>query len=437
MEKKTSISKEGFITGFALFATFFGAGNLIFPPDIGFHVGDQWIIGSLGLLLTGIILPVLAVFAVSNTGGTPKYLMDHVSPWFYNLFYLLTTTLIGMGSTMPRVAATTHEMGISNIFPNVPIYVTVIAFFIVLYLLANDQNTIVDKVGKYLTPALLILLLIIIIKTFIVPIGTPQPHEGDNPFTYAMLTGYLTGDLTTGIITAFIFLSHFVRKGFNRQETQKGVSIAGIVAIIGLFIIYGGLTYLGAQATDLTTEAMGKAELLTFVVRESLGQLGLTLLGIAVALACLTTGIGISATVANFLAEFSNDKISYKKWMVVICIVGAVLGSTGVDQIVDYVTPIFMIVYPICIVLTFLGVLNKYVPNDGVYKGGILMAFIFSIGDALLSVGYSPDWLLNLTSYLPLSELGFTWLIPTIIGMIVGGIVGKDTGKIHEGEWVV
>lgn len=41
MDKRKSIGYEGIIAGFALFATFFGAGNLIFPPDIGLHTGNQ------------------------------------------------------------------------------------------------------------------------------------------------------------------------------------------------------------------------------------------------------------------------------------------------------------------------------------------------------------------------------------------------------------
>lgn len=430
-----NIPKEGVIAGFALFATFFGAGNLIFPPSIGFHVGNLWIPGSIGLLLTGIILPVMAIFAVSNTGGSPKFLMDHVSPWFYTAFYLLTCTSIGMGSTMPRVAATTHEIGVSSVAPGVPIWVTVIVFFILIYFFANDQNEIVDRVGKYLTPALLLLLIIIIVKSIIDPIGKPQDLGHEAPLTYAMLTGYLTGDLTTGIITASIFLMNFSRKGFTKKESQKGVAIACVVAIIGLFVIYGGLTYLGAQATELTNEEMGKAMLLNYIVEASLGKTGLVLLAIAVALACLTTGIGISAVAADFLADFTNNKITYRMWIIIICIIGAILGSTGVDQIVNYVTPLFMMVYPVCIVLTFLGIFNRWVPNDGLYKGGILMALIFSIGDAIASTGYQAPWLTSIMSKLPLSEAGFTWLVPTIIGMIVGGILYRGKGKVHEGEW--
>lgn len=432
MDKRKSIGYEGIIAGFALFATFFGAGNLIFPPDIGLHTGNQWVLGSLGLLATGIILPILSIIAISNTGNSSKTLMDHVSPWYYTVFYLLTTTLIGMGSTMPRVAATTHEIGISTVFPNVPIAVTVVIFFILIYIFTSDQHHIVDRVGKYLTPVLLLFLLAIILKTFISPIGTPQATGNDHPFTSSMLTGYLTGDLITGIITANIFLANFAYKGFNRKELKKGIFIASIVSVIGLFIIYGGLVYLGATGTDIVQGEVGKAELLVQLVRESLGTLGLTILAVAVSLACLTTGIGISATVAAFLADFTKDKISYKMWLIIICIVGTLLGVSGVDRLVDYVTPLFLVIYPMCIVMTFLGLINHILPNDGAYKGGVLMAFLFSLGDAILSTGIQSPFLAKINSLLPLSSIGFGWLVPTIIGMIAGLIIFRGTGKVEE-----
>ena len=122
--KKKSFWKDTVIVGLALFSTMFGAGNLIFPPQIGLFSGQEWFLGAMGLLLGGIVLPVMALWAVNNVGEGSEDLMGHVSPWCYNAFYLVSCTLIAMGSTLPKSAATTYEIGIQPLFPQVPNWAT-------------------------------------------------------------------------------------------------------------------------------------------------------------------------------------------------------------------------------------------------------------------------------------------------------------------------
>ena len=38
---RINVIKKGIVVGFALFSTFFGAGNLIFPPGIGINSGTE------------------------------------------------------------------------------------------------------------------------------------------------------------------------------------------------------------------------------------------------------------------------------------------------------------------------------------------------------------------------------------------------------------
>lgn len=169
------------------------------------------------------------------------------------------------------------------------------------------------------------------------------------------------------------------------------------------------------------------------MVGQTLGTVGKICMGIAVGLACLTTAIGIGSTGATVINEVSKGKISYRLWMAVACVVGAVFGSFGIQNIINYVTPIFLIMYPICIVFTILGLVDKWVPNDGVYKFGVTVAGVVSVGDAILSVAPDMTWLRSLMSFIPLFEQGFSWLIPTIIAMIVGGILyrGKPRYEYH------
>lgn len=429
--KQTHLIRDSVIVGLALFSTMFGAGNLIFPPQIGLFSGTQWVPGAIGLLLTGIILPVLALWAINNVGDGPEALMGHVHPKFYTVFYLISCTLIGIGSTMPRSAATAHEIGVMGLFPNAPIWLTVVIFFALVYFFACDKDSVIDKLGKYLTPILLLLLAIILIKGVATPVGVPVDTGIDNPFGQAMLTAYNTGDLTVGIIFAGIIIGDLRRRGYHGAERKKGGIIVGLVCILALFAVYGTLTYLGATVSGLYPQDTPQTAILSGLVNLVMGKVGLGCLGGAVALACLTTAVGIGTTIASFLTGLFKNKVPYRIWMLAICLVSALLGVTGVQSIISYVTPIFLVVYPLCIVMTVLGLLDRWVPNDGVYRGGVLMAGLVSLGDAILSIAPGFTGLKTVMGYIPLYSAGFSWVLPAILGMIVGGIIFRGRPKFQ------
>ncbi len=431
--KKKSMGLDSIVVGLALFSTMFGAGNLIFPPQIGLNTGTQWYLGAIGIVLTGVVLPVLAFWGANNVGEI-RAVMSYVHPKFYDWFYVIGCILVGMGSTLPRNGATTHEMGVLSIFPGVPSWVTMIVFFALVFFFGCDQGKVVDKLGKYLTPILLVLVAIVLIKGVFDPIGTPMETNPTSPLTSSMLTGYLTGDLTVGLMCANIFIGGIVAKGHSTPaERKKSGLMVGMVSIVALGLIYTALTYIGATGGAFYDMSTPQTTLLSGLVGQTLGTLGKVFMGIAVGLACLTTAIGIGSTGATVINEVSKGKISYKLWMAIACVVGAVFGSFGIQNIINYVTPIFLIMYPICIVFTVLSLVDQWIPNDGVYKFGIAVSGIVSIGDAVLSVAPNLTGLRNLMSFIPLFEQGFSWLIPTIIGMIVGGIVyrGKPRYKFQ------
>ena len=248
--KKNHITRDSIIVGLALFSTMFGAGNLIFPPQIGLADGTQWGWGALGIVLTGVILPVLAFWGVNNVGTDVKCLMGHVHPKFYDVFYLIGCILVGMGSTLPRNGATTHEMGVLSIFPNAPSWLTMIIFFALVFFFGCDKGKVVDKLGKYLTPLLLILLAIVLVKGVISPIGTPQDTGVSKPLPSAMLTGYLTGDLTVGLMCANIFIGGILDKGHtNPLERKRSGLIVGLTSTMLSNTIVPHLSDIGYAAT--------------------------------------------------------------------------------------------------------------------------------------------------------------------------------------------
>ena len=173
MDRKTI--KDSLITGFAVFAIFFGAGNLIFPAAVGLSAGDQWPAAMLAMILCGVVLPFLALVAVANTGSSWSDLCKPVGTWYDKGVFFVATVGMVILSNLPRTAATTHEVAIAPLFPSCPVWVTSVIFFALVLFFAFDENNIIDRIGKYITPLMLVFLIIIVGKGLITPLGTPEP----------------------------------------------------------------------------------------------------------------------------------------------------------------------------------------------------------------------------------------------------------------------
>ena len=426
--KKNHITRDSIIVGLALFSTMFGAGNLIFPPQIGLADGTLWGWGALGIVLTGVILPVLAFWGVNNVGTDVKCLMGHVHPKFYDVFYLIGCILVGMGSTLPRNGATTHEMGVMSIFPNAPSWLTMIIFFALVFFFGCDKGKVVDKLGKYLTPLLLILLAIVLVKGVISPIGTPQDTGVSKPLPSAMLTGYLTGDLTVGLMCANIFIGGILDKGHtNPLERKRSGLIVGLTSIVALGIIYIILTYIGACGGDYYDLSVPQTTLLSGLVGRVLGNFGKVCMGLAVSLACLTTAISQITAVADFYETATHGKLSYKVLVMIVPIVTTIVASFGLDTIVSLTSPWFSFFYPITLVMTILGIFEKKIPNDGAFKGAVYFTVIYAVLDLPHEYGFG--FLDPVLNHIPLYGLGFGWIVPAIVGFIVGLIAWKGKGR--------
>ena len=298
--------RDALVVGFAMFAIYFGAGNLIFPPFIGFETGTSWASGLIGLVMTGIALPILAVAAVANAGGTFKDLTRPITPWFHQVYNVLVMIGVGMLITIPRTAAVAYETGFSVILPMVgqgllkPI--VIIGFFALTYYFTNDRSKVIDKVGKVLTPVLLAILAGIVLLAMVNPLGTPVDTGLANPFYFAFTQAYQTGDVLTGLLCAVIFVEALRGKGYTEKASNvRMVLMSCVVAFAGLFMVYGGLEYLGATGNSLFPAGTDHTALLTGLVLRLSGNVGLTALAVAVALACLTTSVGLTAVVADFL----------------------------------------------------------------------------------------------------------------------------------------
>lgn len=412
-------TKDCLIVGFAAFAMFFGAGNLIFPAGIGAAAGVDWPIAMLATTLAAVAMPLLGLLAAAKTGNGYEGICAPVGRWFYNVTFAFCCIFIVTLANLPRTAATTHEMSIAPFFPQIPIQATVIVYFVITLFLALDKNNMVDRIGKYLTPLLLALMVIIIIKGFLTPLGSPVETGKANVFGNAFTELYMTGDLFSGLMFSSIIVSSIIAKGYQEERARNNVLIKAIViAGIAFFVIYNGLLVIGANASGVFGNGVDRTALLTGITQKLLGGVGGAALAVVVALACLSTASALVAVGADFFSTLLHNKVSYKMCVVIECVIGAGIGSMGVENIISFAGPVFLAVYPAGIVLTIVGLLGKWCPNRGAYKYSVIVALACGCCDSLTALGV--PGIGAITGMLPLAGAGFGWIVPSVVGFVAG-----------------
>lgn len=427
--KKISF-KEILIIGLALFAMFFGAGNLIFPPSIGLIAGEKWKAALLGFSLTGIGLPILGVLAVTVSGGSIQSLLNKVGPKFATFFSTLIIILIGPLLAIPRTGATAFELGIKPLFPSVHPILGSVIFFGLTLLLTIKSSDIIDVIGKFLTPILLTMISAIIIKGILTPIGMPVNTPIAKPFSIGFENGYQTMDLLAAVVFGSIIADDIKNKGIiSKKEQFKTVAQTGLIAGVGLSIVYGGLLYLGATGSSVFTQGMEKVSLTTNIINILMGSFGEIILSLCVYSACITTSIGLTATVGQFFNDLSNDKISYKTIVIISTLISIVISNIGVENIVTFADPILKIVYPIAIVLVIINVFDNLIENKKIYIGATIGTFCVSLIDGLSAMGVNTSVVGDFVQNLPLADSGLGWLFPAILGILLTHLISQIKEK--------
>jgi len=407
-------TKEIWIAGFALFSLFFGAGNLILPPTLGLKSGADWWIVVLGFFLTAIIVPILAIFAHAKLQGTLYDFGKKVSPVFSTVFCFLIYS-IAAAIPSPRTAAVTHEMAIQPFFDSPPI-LTSIVYFVLVFIFAVNRSKIISLIGKFLTPIIvLILLLIIAIATFTAT-GTIKPSTFKNPFIDGVLEGYQTFDAIAGVVVGAVIIISLNLRGHTSFDAKKElVTKAGIISGVGLLLIYGGLILSGSLFSSTFAEGASRTEVLSSLSTQTLGNLGTTFLSVLVALACFTTAVGIVTGTADYIKGIcNNSKIAYVVTAAIASIIGIIVGSYNVGFIIDVAVPALMFVYPITIVLILLNVVPDKYASTLVFRGVVIVTFIFSIPDFLGFI-IPRENLTGIKSVIPLAEHSLGWVIPALL----------------------
>lgn len=441
MKEKLNFSAH-LAVGFMLFALFFGAGNLIFPAQLGQYAGTNLWPAVIGFLITGVGLPLLGILAMGFSGSNNlQELASRVHPAYGVFFTALLYLTIGPFFAAPRTGTVAYEVGIAPFFGEevgqVGLFIFTLIFFLVAFLFAAFPARLVDNVGKILAPALVVLLVIMLVLAVLNPMGpieAPQEAYQSGAFTTGFLEGYNTMDALASLVFAIIVINALKKLGVRSEKAIfSEAAKSGIVAIFVLGLIYLGIAYLGATSTSVLGIFDNGGPVLSGAADYYFGTFGSILLAIVIILACLTTAIGlISANAEYFHTLF--PRFSYRQLVVFFSTITFIIANFGLANIINFSIPVLMFLYPLAIVLMLLTFLSPLYNHERfVYVATIGVTFLISIVDGLKTLsstlGVEFAWLTPIVNFydqfLPFYGEGLGWLIPALVVIVITGIIAK------------
>lgn len=432
--------KNILVTSLALFAMFFGAGNLIFPTMIGVNSGTSFYAAIFGFLCTGVALPALAMVASATSREGITSSSKRMGTQFGFLYTLIVFLSTGVLYAIPRVATVSYEMSVKQFFPHsydrVSLAVYTVVFFALVALTCLNAQKLTERIGAILTPALLILITILVIVGIFTL--SPVSHAPAEDFSSnALATGVLQGYFTMDAIAAFVFggviISSLQNYGFGEGKRLFGATVlTGFFAALILAVVYVGLAALGARVTDASV-ANG-AVALSGMSHTLFGRAGMAVFGGIVFLACLTTAAGlVSASSQYFCRLFPT--VSLPTMVMIHVFIAAALSNLGLDLILQVVAPINVFVYPITIIFTLVCILDIVIPGHmkWAYRAGAWTAALFAIVDSVRSVPGHETFADSIWTHLPLGDAGLGWIVPAVIMTAIGLGIDVASGRIRKG----
>ena len=397
--------KKLLLVGFTLFSMFFGAGNLIFPPFLGAQAGTALWLAFVGFAVSAIGLPIAGVAAVARAGGLPA-LAGRVHPRFAQVFAVLVYLSIGPCLAIPRTASTSFEMLTPLVGRSTPgQFIYSLVFFAAAYFVALKPEKLTQRLGCILRPA--------------APgYGTPAEAYAALPAAQGVLDGYQTMDALAALNFGAVIALNIQAVGITEEAAvRRGTIRAGFIAGGMLLVVYAMLTHIGGISGAAFPGSDTGASVLTALADSLFGRVGQVLLAVIFVIACFNTCVGLIASVGEYFHELL-PQLPYPAIAAFFALVSMLLANIGLADILSLSVPVLNAIYPIAIVLIVVEFLPGRFQRTSVWRLSILFTAIQSIPAAL---PFGP--LSALMNTLPLSSLGFGWLLPALIGIGAGLLI--------------
>lgn len=423
---------DGVIFGFALFAMFFGSGNVIFPPFLGLQCGPEWLGGIISYMISDICVAMLIFISIVRIDGNVNSITNRLGKVPGRLLIAVATICIGPLFCIPRAAATSFDMlvtPVTGLSGKVALAVFVVIFFVITYALCAKPNNVCDVIGKFLTPALIIFIAIMVVKGVVTPIAPyADSPMVENVIKNGVEAGYQSMECFGGLPLVPVLMAGILAKGYTKKEEQiKIMTPTVLVCLLCLFAASVGMAYLGATVSTLYDDGISQATLVINIANHLFGGAGGMILGVLASLACLTTAVGLVSGTAKYFSEL-YPRLSYGKLIVVICIMDVLISLMGLKNIIAFALPILTLLYPLMVLMIVMSLFTGKIKSDGTFIGAAVMTLLVSALSMLSSFEMAPAFV----QYIPFFKEGFGWVIPAIVGGIVGSFAGKSVVNKEE-----
>ncbi|KJS79691.1 MAG: branched-chain amino acid transporter [Pseudomonas sp. BICA1-14] len=424
--------------GFMTFALFLGAGNIIFPPSAGMASGEFIWQAALGFLLTGVGLPLLTVVALARVGGGMDRLTAPLGKVAGTVLAVAVYLAIGPLFATPRTAVVSFEMGIAPFSGNagMPLFIYTLVFFAAMLFLVLNPGQLVNRIGKFITPVLLAALLVLGGAAIFAPageVGAVSESYRASPLIKGFLEGYLTMDTLGALVFGIVIATAIRDRGVTEPTLVTRYSmIAGVIAAVGLSLVYLALFYLGATSQGIAAGAENGVQILTTYVQHTFGTPGSLLLAVVITLACLTTAVGLTTACGEFFSALLP--VSYRTVAVVFALFSLLVANQGLTQLISVSVPVLVGLYPLAIVLVALSLLDRFwVSPSRVFVPVMAVTLIFGVVDGLAAAGFT-DWVPALFTQLPLADQSMGWLVPVLVMLVFAVVTDRLLSRAEQAQ---
>ena len=438
MKKQLSFQESISIVSM-LFGMFFGAGNLIFPVHLGQIAGRNLWPAFFGFVITGVGLPMLGVASFGITGSNGLHeLAGKIGKKYAVFFTVLLYLTIGPFFAIPRCATTAFTVGLEPIFSSnkIALLIFSLLFFAVVMFFSLKPKGIMTWIGRLINPVFLAFYFVLIIVSLLNPSAAISSVEPDASYaTGAFANGFLEGYNTMDAIASLAFGIVVVNviRGLGVTESKditKNTIFTGIFACLAMGVIYLATCVMGAQSRGLFETSANGGIALAQLSGHYLGAFGEAFLAILVTLACLKTAIGLVTSLCEAFDGMFTKGEHYKAWAIGFCVFSFGVANFGLNTIITYAIPVLMFIYPLVITLILLSIFGGAFDHDPiVYRCVTVFTLIAAVFDFFNSLGVTAVANVG-KAILPFFSLGFGWLVPALIGLVLGLILrGVNKGK--------
>ncbi|ADP11755.1 Branched-chain amino acid transport system II carrier protein [Erwinia sp. Ejp617] len=432
-------SKDILALGFMTFALFVGAGNIIFPPMVGIQAGEHVWHAALGFLITAVGLPVISVIALARVGGGIDALSSPIGKVAGVVLATVCYLAVGPLFATPRTATVSFEVGIAPLTGDgaLPLFIYSLVYFALVIGVSLYPGKLLDTVGHLLAPLKIFALTLLGLAALLWPAGDIAPATDEfqrAAFSNGFVNGYLTMDTLGALVFGIVIVNAARSRGISEAKLlTRYTVIAGLIAGVGLTLVYLALFKLGADSASIVDQSANGAAILHAYVQHTFGAMGSFFLASLIFVACIVTAVGLTCACAEFFEHYLP--FSYRQLVFMLGAFSMVVSNLGLSHLIQISIPVLTAIYPPCIVLVLLSfTLSWWKKSTRIVAPVMLVSLLFGLVDAIKTTDLKA-LLPAFTQNLPLADQGLAWLPPSLVMLVLVAFYDRVSGRpvtVHQ-----